>query len=294
MKKSALKYALLSSALFVSGAMATEGGGGIYPNGAEGFLSGALPPPGLYLLQYVNHYSASKLADANGNALPINMKLDATATVNRMVYQTDIGVFGGQLGFYSLIPLAHASATSLVGSGTKSGLGDITVGPYVSWHFNKNWHAAAAVDFDMPTGEYNKNDFVNLGRNYWAFEPVFVVTYLADNGIEVSTKFMYDFNTKNDDTDYKSGNEFHIDYAAGYHYKQWTFGLSGYYYTQVTADSGSGATNGDYKGKVNGIGPSIKYDGSSGMSIELKYQNEFGAENKTEGEKLWAKIVVPL
>lgn len=40
--------ALLSPGALVGTALATEGGGGAYPNGAEDFMAGALPPPGTY------------------------------------------------------------------------------------------------------------------------------------------------------------------------------------------------------------------------------------------------------
>ena len=41
-------------------AHATEGGGGAYHNGAEDFMTGALPPPGNYFINYFNYYSADK------------------------------------------------------------------------------------------------------------------------------------------------------------------------------------------------------------------------------------------
>ena len=36
-------------------AHATESGGGAYPNGAEDFMSGAVPPPGTYVINYFNY-----------------------------------------------------------------------------------------------------------------------------------------------------------------------------------------------------------------------------------------------
>jgi len=40
-----LAAVLLSPFAFTGTALATEGGGGAYPNGAEDFMAGALPPP---------------------------------------------------------------------------------------------------------------------------------------------------------------------------------------------------------------------------------------------------------
>ncbi|MFZ1574382.1 MAG: hypothetical protein WAT36_03925, partial [Chromatiaceae bacterium] len=43
--------ACLATALaLATPAAATEGGGGHYPNGAEDFMVGALPPPGTYFI----------------------------------------------------------------------------------------------------------------------------------------------------------------------------------------------------------------------------------------------------
>ena len=272
-------------------AQATEGGGGAYPNGAQGFLAGALPPPGFYFIEYLQHYSADALMDGNGRKLPVPFKLNVSAAVNRFLYQSEVPLLGGHLGAHVILPLLHASADTGLGSGSKSGLGDITTGPYIAWHFGKNLHMAAGIDITLPTGSYEKTELVNLGRNYWTFEPIFGVTYLTDGGMEFSGKFMYDINTENSDTDYKSGQEFHFDYAVGYHTGPWTLGAAGYYYKQITGDSGAGAVLGDYEGQVIAIGPAVRYDAKNGVSVEFRYNKEFEAENRTEGDKFWVNVV---
>lgn len=286
-----LMVAAVSAFAGLPEARATEGGGGVYPNGGQGFLAGALPPPGLYFIEYLQHYSADALMDGSGNKVPVPFKLNVSAAVSRFLYQSDIPLLGGRLGAYVFLPLIHASADTGLGSGSKSGLGDISAGPFVSWHFGKNLHMAAAIEVVVPTGSYEKTELVNLGRNYWTFEPVFAVTYLTDGGMEFSGKFMYDINTENSDTDYKSGQEFHFDYAVGYHTGPWTIGAVGYYYKQITGDSGAGAVQGDYKGQVVSIGPGVRYDAKNGVSVEFRYNREFEAENKTEGDKFWVNVV---
>jgi hypothetical protein len=64
-------------------------------------------------------------------------------------------------------------------------------------------------------GGYDKNDLANIGRNYWTFESAVAFTYLSDGGFEISNIFLYDINTENNDTHYKSGQEFHFDYTVG-------------------------------------------------------------------------------
>ncbi len=278
----------------VSSAQATEGGGGMYLNGAEGFLAGALPPPGLYYLNYLVHYSANRLNDGNGDEVPIDFEADVTANASRFLYMSDKGILGGQFGAYALFSLAHVSAEASIGSDSKSGFGDMTVGSVLAWHFGKNLHAAVACDINMPTGEYDEDDFASIGRNYWNFEPIIAVTYLTEGGLELTAKFMYDFNTENTATDYTSGQEFHFDYAVGYQIGSWKAGAQGYVYRQITDDDGPGAdANDGNKGQAFAVGPAVKYDFASGGFVEFKYVKEFEVENRPEGDKLLCKLVLP-
>lgn len=272
-------------------AYATEGGGGAYGNGAEGSMSGALPPPGFYMQSYTNFYRADSLKGDDGQTVldEDDFKVITAAQVFRLIAVTKKKILGGNLGFYTLIPLAMVDVKTPAGSQTKTGLADITLAPFISWHKN-NFHWATAVDCVLPTGAYDKNDIANLGRNYYTIEPLVAVTYLSDNGIELSAKFMYDFNLENNDTDYQSGNEFHVDYFVGAHVKKWTFGAVGYYYKQVTDDKQNGQDV-DYKGQAMAIGPLFSYSYSPAHFITVKYQKEFEVENRPSGEKIWIKAL---
>ena len=126
------------------------------------------------------------------------------------------------------------------GSGSKEGLGDIIIDPFIlSWH-GRNWHAATGIDIYCPTGSYDRDRVANIGRNYWTFEPIVSGTYVTDSGFEVSAKFMYDFNTENTETDYHSGQEFHVDYTVGQRIGLLNVGVGGYYYQQTTDDEFGG------------------------------------------------------
>ena len=298
--KSMKQLLVLCSALLIvigfgwSNAEATEGGGGTYPNGVEGFMTGALPPPGFYYVNYLAHYSTHRLVDRKGDKVPLDFHVNGTANASRFLYQSDVDFLGGKLGAYAILTLMHLSADTGMGSSTKSGLGDFSFAPYVSWHFNKNFHMAAALDITAPTGQYDKNLVANLGRNYWTIQPLVAATYPTDNGLELSGKFMYDFNTENTATKYTSGQEFHFDYATGYHFGPWVAGASGYFYKQVSDDHGAGATlNDGNKGQVFAAGPAVMYNFKNGGFIELKYMKEMLVENKSEGDKFVCKFVIP-
>ncbi len=294
-KKSAFYFLglfILLSFAATSNVFATEGGGGAYPNGAEDFMSGAVPPPGTYFLNYLTYYTADKFKDGDGNSLVPNFDLKVTANVFRLLHVTKTQILGGYWGFHVFVPIVNVDVSLPFGSQSKTGLGDIIVDPFVlSWH-SKNWHFATGLDIYIPTGDFDKNRLANVGRNYWTFEPIIAVTYLSDNGFDVSGKFMYDFNTENKDTNYRSGQEFHFDYTVAKKFDNISLGLGGYYYKQITADKQNGQKVGSdgNKGQAFAIGPQVKYDHKN-MSFILKYQKEMSVENRPDGDKFWFKFV---
>ncbi len=270
---------------------ATEFGGGAYPNGAEDFWCGAVPPPGYHFINYFQYYSADEFKDGDGDDLIPGFDLKATANVFRFIYITKQQIFGGFWGVHMFIPVANVDVTFPFDDQDRTGLGDIIIDPFIlSWH-SKNWHFATGLDIYIPTGRYDKYDLANIGRNYWTFEPIFAFTYQSDSGFEVSSKFMYDFNTENNDTDYLSGQEFHFDYTLGYKIDNWRLGLGGYYYKQITNDELDGHKYLDgFKGQAIALGPQVKYEYKN-MSFTLKYQIETEVENKPEGQKFWFKFI---
>lgn len=287
-------FLLLFVSLFIAttggNVFATEGGGGAYPNGAEDFMAGAVPPPGTYFLDYLTYYKADKFKDGSGNSSPFDLK--ATVNVFRLLHVTNYKILGGFWGMHIFVPIANVDVTVPGRSQSKTGLGDIIVDPFIlSWHW-KNFHLVTGLDIYIPTGEYDKNNLANLGRNYWTFEPLVGFTFLSDSGFEVSSKFMYDFNTKNDDTEYKSGQEFHFDYTIAQKFGNFSVGLGGYYYKQMTNDKLNGVKvdPDGFKGQVFAFGPQVKYDYKN-MSFILKYQTETSVENRPEGDKFWFKFV---
>src|SRR4030066_100989 len=250
---------------------ATEFGGSAYKDGAEDCLCGFIPPPGYYFINYFLYYSADKFKGKGDNPDNSDFDLEVAANIFRFIYITKQKILGGNWGMHMFVPFANQEVTLAPSvSQGRAGLGDIIVDPFIlSWHF-KNWHLATGLDIYIPTGRYDKEDFSNISRNYWTFEPIFAFTYISDGGFEVSSKFMYDFNTENSDSpygDYQSGQEFHFDYAVGYKVSNWNLGVAGYYYKQITDDEINGETvpavaflgfDEGFKGQTFAVGPAVK------------------------------------
>lgn len=277
-------------------AQATEGGTSLYPNGVEGFMTGALPPPGVYGMVYGNHYSADHVNDNNGNNLNIpGFNVAVNVITGRLAWVTGTKVMGGDLVGHVIVPMINLDVSVPGASQSKSGIGDITTGLGVGYHHSPNLHSIVGVDFILPTGGYTKGDIANIGKNHWGFEPVYALSYVDPKGFNGDIKFGYMFNGHNDATGYTSGQEFHFDYAAGWGLGNgWTVGVGGYVYMQVTDDTQAGVTVANNKGRAMSMGPNIKYDSGKGWFATVKWEKEFDVVNRPQGDALWFKVVAPL
>ena len=276
---------------------ATEGGGSTWPLGLENFVAAALPPPGFYGMVFGNYYHADRLKDGQGNTIPLAFDVKAAVLAPRLVWVTAEKVLGGQLAFHAVAPLVNLKVSVAGTSQSKSGLGDVTVGPVLGYHFSPTLHAVAALDFTAPTGSFDKNELANVGRNYWTVRPVWAMSHIDPTGFNGDFVALYNTNRKNTDTNYKSGDEVNVDYSLGWGLGHgWVAGVGGNWWRQVADDKQAGATVGSDGNRARSfsIGPSVKYDSGKGWFITAKWQKESGARNKAEGNALWLKAVFPL
>lgn len=274
---------------------ATEGGGSTYNPGVENFLVGAAPPPGFYVLEYLLSYRATRLNDNGGNALPIpGFSVKANAVATRLIWSTDMRVGTGNVVLHSIFPLVDLRVSVPGLTQHKTGLGDVTFGAGIAYHHSPNLHSVVDIDFVAPTGRYDAADLANVGRNYWSMQPLYTVSYIDPTGFNGDFKATLNLNRRNRDTGYRSGNEFILDYSAGWGLGNgWTVGVGGYWYQQLGDDELNGATVPNAKGKGFAIGPSLKYDNGKGWFLTAKVQKETSASNRPQGTALWVKTSVP-
>ncbi|MBS0445723.1 MAG: transporter [Proteobacteria bacterium] len=277
-------------------AQATEGGGSVYPVGVTGFSCCALPPPGTYMMLDAQSYSAGEVKDEHGNNVPIQgFKVRATALATRFIWVTPQQLWGGSLALHAIVPLVNLSVAAGGAAQTKTGIGDITFGPAIGWHLSPQLHTVAAIDFFAPTGAYRRGDLANIGRNHWAMHLVGGISYVQPTGLNADAKMVYAINARNKATDYRDGDEFIVDYAAGWALGNgWTLGAGGYVYRQLSDDTQADVTVADNRGRAFAIGPSIRYDSGQGWFLTLKAYHESGVRNRADGSSVWLRGVFPL
>lgn len=279
--------------LFCSLGHASERGASPYAMGAETYMAGAMPPPGLYGQLFVSHYEADALRGNGGEQLPVDFDLRANSIASRLIWVTEQQILGGQLGFHVIAPLVDLRVSVNGQSQSNRGLGDMILAPALGYHYSDKMHAIFAVDTIAPTGKYDRDDLANIGCNYWVLQPVIALAYVDPDGLNVDVKTMYDFNFKNPATDYRSGQALHMDYSAGWGLGNgWVVGVGGYTLWQTTDDRQDGERLPDNKSRSLAIGPSIKYTNKDGWFLTAKWQDETRVRNRPDGSAYWLKLSV--
>lgn len=301
----------------ISTSHAGEGYGTHAALGAEDVMAGALPPPGTKLL--INYFGISpnvnRLKDNAGRdqAIPglgkIDVKTSVVVNSIRYLELTKYKILGGDFLWNVIVPFVYQHTTMSaglqdIGKQSKTGLGDIEFGVGIQWH-RPTLHNLVGFEIIAPTGSYDSTDFVNIGRNYWSFNPVWAITYLGDKtspvpGFEATVKMMYFYNTINADTSYTSGQEFTTDYFIGQHIGKWAVGATGNFYYQLTDDKQYGRAAIDpFSGQRTGVrgmsftaGPLVQYNFGK-VLVTAKYHFSLQNKNRPETDMFWLKLIFP-
>ncbi|ALK92900.1 MULTISPECIES: transporter [unclassified Limnohabitans] len=182
-----------------------------------------------------------------------------------------------------------------------SGVGDTELSTVWVRHVDR-LKVAAGVSLFVPTGSYDKNRGPNPGfGNFYTLRPGVAVTYNLnpkhsdetwDSGVTIAGRVSYGMNTRNKDTDYKSGNFIYSEGGIVKVRGDWAYGVNVFSIQQISDDTGSGATLGGNRYKTNGVGPfvSFKLPGKD-AGFNLQYSDNFGGRNAIVAKSLQLRFV---
>ena len=182
-----------------------------------------------------------------------------------------------------------------------SGVGDTELSTVWVRHVDR-LKVAAGVSLFVPTGSYDKNRGPNPGfGNFYTLRPGVAVTYNLnpkhsdetwDSGVTIAGRVSYGMNTRNKDTDYKSGNFIYSEGGIVKVRGDWAYGVNVFAIQQVSDDTGSGATLGGNRYRTNGVGPfvSFKLPGKD-AGFNLQYSDNFGGRNAIVAKSLQLRFV---
>ncbi len=287
-------------------ARAAEGGYSNYIPGTYGDFGMALAPTETWTLRNdVYYYDASTMLSVRSGNLEVGADISFLMNFTTLLYKPDVEVFGAQFAagvFVPLVDLDLDASLSVGGmtvnaSDSATGFGDVALIPFALYWNNGNIHTSFAQFIITPTGDYGIDNLINRGHNYWSFDTNFALTYLnPETGRDFSFNIGHIYNTENDDTDYQTGRELHLDVVFNQFLSEtFAVGLHGFYLKQISGDSGSGALLGDLKAEAAGVGPALLWStkiGGQDVSFIAKWLHEFHAENRLEGDHIFLSFAL--
>jgi hypothetical protein len=295
-------------------AIADEGGVSFWLPGQFGSFTALPGEPGwsLPIIYYhtTTDASANRSFTRGGSVVAgLDVRANLAIVVPTYVFSTPVASGQASVGMAALAgrpkvstnaTLTGPSGTTLSGeqTDTQNGVGDLY--PTASLKWNRGDHNFMVYGMaGVPVGTYSKDRLANLGTNHWALDAGGGYTYLdAKKGHEFSAVLGFTYNFENKDSNYKNGTNAHLDWAASQFFsEQFHAGLVGYFYNQISGDSGSGAVLGDFKSRVAAVGPQVGYFfpvGSQKWYVNLKGYFEFDAKNRPEGWNTWLTLAIPL
>jgi len=295
-------------------ARADEGGVSFWLPGQMGSLAAVPGEPGFSLPLLYYHSSADASGDkqfTRGSRVIAGLDASADILFASPTYvlaspvggaqaSIGVGVGAGHVRVKVNATLSGPFGNAVSGAETDSldGIADLYPTASLKWHQGENNFMLYTMG-GVPVGSYSPNQLANLGTNHGSIDGGGGYTYFnPKTGWEFSAVLGFTYNLENDDTHYQNGTDIHLDWAVSRFLSQQVHvGLVGYIYNQLTADSGSGASLGDFKSRVNGIGPQVGYFLKSGARtyyMNAKANFEFASKNRPDGWNLWLTVVIPL
>lgn len=308
-KKPVFTLSLLSIAIILVCARvyADEGGTSFWLPGQYGSLAALPAEPGWSLALIYYHVSADAGGSKEfqrGENLTLGLNLSEDLLIPMLTYVFETPVWGGQASVGVATDWGNVSVdvdATLTGPGgnvesgresdSNTAFGDLFPTASLRWN-NGNHNTMVYTMIGVPVGSYDAERLASIGTNHWAVDLGGGYTYLSmESGYELSATLGFTYNFENPDTNYQNGIDAHLDWGASkFVTEQVHLGLVGYFYYQITGDSGEGAVLGDFKSSVNGIGPQIGYlfkMGEKDTYLNLKAYWEFGADHRPEGWNGW-------
>jgi hypothetical protein len=292
----------IASAL-ISPVYADEAGVSFWLPGQYGSLAAVPQSPGLNVAILPYHSSVEAGGDQvfdSGVGLQAGLEADVNLGFLSTTYVFEQPVLGGQFAFGLAQGVGNVAASieaTVTGPGggivsgeaddSRTGFTDFFPTASLRWSEGVN-NGMVYLSGAIPIGSYDSDRLANIGIGHGAIDIGGAYTYFnPQNGREFSVTAGLTYNLENPHTDYKNGIDGHIDWAASQFLSETTHvGLAGYYFQQLTGDSGDGATLGDFKSRVVGIGPQVGHIFAMGDMqgyVNLRGYYEFAAKNRPEG-----------
>jgi hypothetical protein len=326
LKVTAASFVVAAFGSYPDVGVADENGVSFWIPGFFGSLAATPQQPGwsFAALDYYTNVSASGNAALSREISIGQFNPTINASINANVSaRADIGMFAPSYVFATPFLGGQASATLLMAYGqnntalngtitgtvgpipfsrtidlsqTTTGIGDLVPQFAVRWNAGVNNYMVYLTGA-IPVGDYSSSNLANIGIGHGAIDGGVGYTYFNPNtGHEFSAVMGLTGNFENTSTNYTSGIDWHLDWGASqFLTKQLQVGLVGYFYEQLTPDSGCAPIICPFESRVIGVGPQVGYlfpVGDMQGYLNLKGYGEFDNDARPDGFNVWLTFVL--
>jgi len=260
---------------------------------------------GLYLRNDIFYYYGTDERTVRNGQININLDQAAWVQSYKLIFVPGVTWLGARYAMGLNVGIVNAHVGSDVfqkdssgklqavhSTGNRTTVSDIFLTPVaLSWQLGQV-HLSLAEMFTIPSGTYDNEEFVNISRNYWALDSQLALTWVDQRtGMELSGKGGFIVNGRNTATDYRTGNELHLEGLVSKRVVgRLSLGGVWYYYDQLSADTGSGTLLGDFEGQAFGAGPALRYNlplGPRNFTLIFKWLHEFFTRDRFAGDYIF-------
>ena len=268
--------------------------------GFLGLDSGTQAPPGVYVGNVVWVYPTSTIKDNSGHAITLPGSLTSTAEIILLNVVMNYKLFGANLGGSAAFPLIkNRIQLNSLDVNTGFAYTDMFIGASLGWHL-KRADITVGYNLYIPTGRFSQGGTDNTGLGIWGNElTVGSTIYLDEKRLwNAAANFGLEFHSDKSGTNIQVGDLGTVEGGLGRtFYKKvsgpipiiMNLGVAGYAQFKVTGDSGSDippALRG-FKDRVFALGPEFNiYIPTPRLTILARYEPEFGARNRTQGQTI--------
>ena len=211
----------------------------------------------------MTYYSAGASAGrsasfARGGRIEVGLDTASNYILLTPTWTFEPKVLGGQASFgvtalwgnyastvsATLVAPSGRSVSGALGN-SMTAFGDLFPTATLKWNSGVN-NFMTYLTANVPIGAYDVNRQATVGMGRWAIDGGLGYTYFhEDKGLEFSAVAGLTYNFMNPYTAYQSGIDLHVEVSASkYLTERFLAGAAGYFYQQITADSGPGADAG--------------------------------------------------
>ncbi len=264
--------------------------------GDVGLQAGTISDPSLEISIPLYLYNTSRLIGGNGELIAKNFNYNMFYTGIGGSLVTKKKILNANWGASILIPFTRnrIDANSInLNSSSSLRFTDIYIQPVqLGWHL-KQVDFLAGYALYLPTGKYTPGGSDNTGMGMWTNEfSAGTTIFLDDKKLwNLSTLAMYDIQSRKKDTNIRPGNILSLKGGAGKtFYEIFNAGLVYGMQFKITKDELPASLD-LKKDHVYALGLEASvYIPFSSTSIGFRWENEFGAQNRFQGNNFFINI----